>query len=65
MSCRNAERREPVTRSIANVFADLGFPHPGERRSKVRLAYALNQVLKQRKLSQVMRPADRVHDRKD
>jgi predicted XRE-type DNA-binding protein len=34
------------------VFADLGFPDHPERRAKLRLAYALNQVLEECKLSQ-------------
>jgi predicted XRE-type DNA-binding protein len=33
------------------VFADLGFPDAAERRAKLRLAYALNQVLQVRRLS--------------
>jgi predicted XRE-type DNA-binding protein len=52
MASRNVERREPVTRGTRNVFADLGFPDPAERQAKLRLAYALNQVLEARKLSQ-------------
>jgi predicted XRE-type DNA-binding protein len=34
------------------VFADLGFPDAAEREAKLRLAYALNQVLDGRTLSQ-------------
>jgi predicted XRE-type DNA-binding protein len=34
------------------VFADLGFPDAAERQAKLRLAYALNQVLEECKLSQ-------------
>src|SRR6266849_6323636 len=52
MASRNAERRESVTRGTGNVFADLGFPDAAERQAKLRLAYALNQVLEERKLSQ-------------
>ena len=52
MASRNAERREPITRGTGNVFADLGFPDAAERQAKLRLAYALNQVLEERKLSQ-------------
>ncbi len=52
MAKRSAERREPVTRGTGNVFADLGFPDAAERQAKLRLAYALNQVLDGRKLSQ-------------
>ena len=52
MAGRSAERRERVTRGTGNVFADLGFPDAAEREAKLRLAYALNQVLDGRKLSQ-------------
>ena len=52
MANKNAERREPITRGTGNVFADLGFPDATDRQAKLRLAYALNQVLEQRKLSQ-------------
>jgi predicted XRE-type DNA-binding protein len=52
MASRNNVRREAVTRGTGNVFADLGFPDAVERQAKLRLAYALNQVLEARKLSQ-------------
>jgi predicted XRE-type DNA-binding protein len=52
MASRTAEGRERVTRGTGNVFADLGFPDAAEREAKLRLAYALNQVLDGRKLSQ-------------
>ena len=52
MPSRNAERKERVTRGTGNVFADLGFPDAAERQAKLRLAYALNQVLEARRLSQ-------------
>jgi predicted XRE-type DNA-binding protein len=52
MASRNAERGRSVTRGTGNVFADLGFPDAVERQAKLRLAYALNQVLEARKLSQ-------------
>jgi predicted XRE-type DNA-binding protein len=52
MASRNAEPRVPITRGTGNVFADLGFPDAAERQAKLRLAYALNQVLEARKLSQ-------------
>src|SRR6266850_662775 len=41
-----------ITRGSTNVFADLGFPDAAERQAKLRLAYALNQVLEARQLSQ-------------
>jgi predicted XRE-type DNA-binding protein len=52
MANRSRERRETVTRGTRNVFADLGFPDALERQAKLRLAYALNQVLEDQKLSQ-------------
>ena len=52
MASRNAEPRERVIRGTGNVFADLGFSDAAERQAKLRLAYALNQVLEARKLSQ-------------
>ena len=52
MASRNADPREPITRGTGNVFADLGYPDAAERQAKLRLAYALNQVLEERKLSQ-------------
>ena len=52
MANRSDERREVVTRGTGNLFADLGFPDAAERQAKLRLAYALNQVLEARKLSQ-------------
>jgi hypothetical protein len=52
MASRNAEPREPATRGTKNVFADLGFPDAADRQAKLRLAYALHQVLDARKLSQ-------------
>src|SRR5687767_9427992 len=45
MAGRSAEPRERITRGTGNVFADLGFPDAAERGAKLRLAYALNQVL--------------------
>ncbi len=47
------ERNEEVVRSSGNVFADLGFPDAEERKTKVRLAAAINQLLNQRRLSQI------------
>jgi predicted XRE-type DNA-binding protein len=52
MASRNAQQTEAVTRGTGNVFADLGFPDAAERQAKLRLAYALNQLLDERKLSQ-------------
>jgi predicted XRE-type DNA-binding protein len=51
MRNQSAERQEPVSRGTGNVFADLGFTDAAERQAKLRLAYALNQVLQERELS--------------
>lgn len=48
----SAERRQRVTRGTGNVFADLGFRETVGRQAKLHLAYALNQVLDERELSQ-------------
>ncbi|HEX5107282.1 MAG TPA: helix-turn-helix transcriptional regulator [Vicinamibacterales bacterium] len=42
-----------MTRGTVNVFADLGFSDAIERKAKLRLAYALNQILAARQLSPV------------
>jgi predicted XRE-type DNA-binding protein len=52
MPSRNADRDVEVVHGTGNVFADLGYPDAAERQAKLRLAYALNQVLEQRKLTQ-------------
>ena len=52
MANRNAKRDDEVVRGTGNVFADLGYPDAAERQAKLRLAYALNQVLDQHKLTQ-------------
>jgi len=41
-----------ITRGSTNVFEDLGYPDAAERQAKLRLAYALNQVVEARQLSQ-------------
>ncbi len=53
MARQRADRENGVVRGTRNVFADLGYPDAEERQAKLRLAYALNQVLDQRKLTQV------------
>ena len=42
-----------VTPSSGNVFADLGLSRADERQTQVRLAVAINQAIKDRRLSQV------------
>ena len=41
-----------ITRGSTNVFEDLGYPDAVERQAKLRLAYALNQVMEDRGLTQ-------------
>jgi predicted XRE-type DNA-binding protein len=41
-----------ITRGTTNVFADLGFPDTAERQTKTRLAFAINELLKSRRLKQ-------------
>ena len=41
-----------LTRGTSNVFEDLGMPDAAERQTKTRLAFAVNDVLKGRKLKQ-------------
>ena len=41
-----------ITRGSGNVFADLGYPDASERQVKTRLALAVNELLKARKLKQ-------------
>lgn len=47
-----SDSRDEIVRGSGNVFADLGFSDAVERQAKLRLAYALNQVLNRRKLTQ-------------
>src|SRR3989304_1313160 len=52
MAKRNADRDVKIIRGTRNVFADLGYLDAKERQAKLRLAYAWNQVLDERKLTQ-------------
>jgi predicted XRE-type DNA-binding protein len=52
MATRTGKGKQAVTHGTGNVFADLGFPDAAKRLAKLRLTYALNQVLEARKLSQ-------------
>jgi predicted XRE-type DNA-binding protein len=46
------EAAETIVRGSSNVFADLGYPDADERQTKLRLAFALNTILDERKLTQ-------------
>ena len=41
-----------ISRGTSNVFADLAYPDAAERQTKTRLALAVNELLKARKLKQ-------------
>jgi len=41
-----------IIRGTTNVFADLGYSDAAERQTKTRLALAVNELLKSRKLKQ-------------
>lgn len=43
---------EKITRGSGNVFVDLGYPDAEERQTKLRLAYALNTIIDERRLRQ-------------
>jgi predicted XRE-type DNA-binding protein len=47
-----AKRSNGVVASSGNVFADLGLPTAEDKRTKVQLAVALNQIVHKRRLSQ-------------
>jgi predicted XRE-type DNA-binding protein len=42
-----------VVASSGNVFADLGRPNAEEKQTKVRLAVAINEIIRHQQLSQV------------
>jgi predicted XRE-type DNA-binding protein len=52
MASRNADRDTAIVRGTKNVFADLGYPDAAESQAKLRMAYALNQLLDERKMPQ-------------
>jgi predicted XRE-type DNA-binding protein len=52
MAMLRSQTGDKVVRSSGNVFADLGFRDADERLTKVRLAVALNEVVRRRRLSQ-------------
>ncbi len=49
----NPTKDAAIMRGTDNVFADLGLPNAAERQTKTRLALAVNDLLKARKLKQV------------
>jgi predicted XRE-type DNA-binding protein len=47
-----SEAAESITRGTGNVFADLGYVDAEERRTRLRLAHAINGVIARRRLTQ-------------
>jgi predicted XRE-type DNA-binding protein len=47
-----SEPSDTITRGTGNVFADLGCADAEERQTKLRLAYAINNVISRRRLTQ-------------
>ena len=48
-----SQRNSPlVVPSSGNVFADLGVPDANEKQTRVRLAVAINEILRAKRLSQ-------------
>src|ERR1700730_17166118 len=45
--------RRIVVRSSGNVFADLGLRNAEEEKTKVRLAFEINQIIENQRLSQI------------
>ena len=45
--------KRTVMRSSGNVFADLGLPNAEEEKTKVRLAFEINRIIENRRLSQI------------
>lgn len=49
---RNKKSTRTVRRSSGNVFADLRVKDAAEKRTKVRLAFAINDILQRSRVSQ-------------
>ncbi|SRR5258708_15586302 len=49
---QSRNERTRIVRSSGNVFADLGHPDAEERQTKLRLAFALNQIIDKQHLTQ-------------
>jgi len=50
---QEADMNTDIERGTANVFADLGMPDAVERQTKTRLAFAVTEIIKARKLRQI------------
>jgi predicted XRE-type DNA-binding protein len=49
----NERNSEIVVQTSGNVFADLGLKDAGEKQTRVRLAVAINQIIRAHHLSQI------------
>jgi predicted XRE-type DNA-binding protein len=49
----SGKNHDAITRSSGNVFADLGLRDAGEKQTRVRLAVAIGQIIRSRRLSQI------------
>ena len=47
-----AKNKTKIVPSSGNVFADLGHPNAEQKQTKVRLAVAINQIIRGQQLSQ-------------
>jgi len=52
MAKKNSVLQDQVVRGSGNVFADLGLPDAKELQTKLRLAYAINEIVDGRRLTQ-------------
>jgi len=52
MTKQKVENGKQVTPGSGNVFADLGLHDADERQTKVRLAFAINRIIGERRLRQ-------------
>jgi predicted XRE-type DNA-binding protein len=52
MASRSDEKSVEIVRGTGNVFADLGYPDAAERQTKLKLAYAINRIVAERRLPQ-------------
>jgi len=52
MATTRNDRKTGIVRSSGNVFADLEFTDADERQTKARLAFAINELIHRRRLSQ-------------
>jgi predicted XRE-type DNA-binding protein len=50
----NGKTKALVQRSSGNVFADLGLKDAADKKTKVRLAVAINEILEKERLSQTV-----------